>query len=114
MQTISTEPVLRSLHLATCVIALASAVEAASPALSVSLVPPASLQVSWSTNFAIGRWQLMYTTNLLAANWQPVQQTPILAGDALSALIPLPIPAAIISSSQLAEAEDARFRRRRR
>jgi hypothetical protein len=70
------------------VIALANSVEAASPSLSVSLIPPASLQVSWSTNLATGSWQLMHTTNLLPAYWQPVPQTPILAGDALSALIP--------------------------
>jgi hypothetical protein len=49
---------------------------------------PASVQVSWATNFPIGSWQLMYTTNLLPANWQPVPQAPSLAGDALSVLIP--------------------------
>jgi hypothetical protein len=89
MQTISSEPVLRSLTLAAWVIALVNSVGAASPSLSVSLVPPASLQVSWPTNFATGSWQLLYTTNLVPANWQPVPQTPTSAPDAVSVLIPL-------------------------
>jgi hypothetical protein len=67
---------------------LANSAEAASPSLSVSLVSPGNVQVSWSTNFAIDSWQLMYTTNLLPANWQPVPTTPLLAGDALSVSIP--------------------------
>jgi len=61
--------------------------DAASPVLSVSRVPPTSVQISWPSNFTAG-WKLMYATNLASADWQPVTQTPVSSGDALVVLFP--------------------------
>jgi hypothetical protein len=66
---------------------LPSSAKAASPALSVSRVPPTSVQISWPSNFTAG-WALMYTTNLASADWQPVSQTAVSSGDALVVLFP--------------------------
>ena len=75
--------------LVTCLIAGGYSAPAALPSLSVSLVPPASIQVSWPSNFTTGIWQLLYTTNLVSANWQPLPQTPVASGDTLGVLVPL-------------------------
>ena len=52
----------RTLYISWCVLALACSAEAASPTLSISLVPPASVRFSWPSNFT--DWQLTSTTNL--------------------------------------------------
>jgi len=70
-----------------CVLAAASTVKAASPTLSISSIPPATLQFSWPSNFV--DWQLAYTTNLSSATWQSVTQIPLPLGEALVILLPL-------------------------
>jgi hypothetical protein len=69
-----------------CLFTLAAPAEAALPTLSISQVPPASLQFSWPSNFA--DWQLTSTTNVSSAAWQPVTQTPLALGNALVVLLP--------------------------
>jgi hypothetical protein len=69
-----------------CVLAMAGAAEAASPTLSVSLVSPATLRVSWPSNFV--NWQLMSTTNLSLGNWQPVTQAVVPSNNTLVVLFP--------------------------
>jgi hypothetical protein len=68
-----------------CVVTLAGVAEAASPTLSISRIPPASLQFSWPSNFV--DWQLISSTNL--ATWQSVTQVPLPLGNALVVLLPL-------------------------
>src|SRR5262249_45673904 len=62
--------------------------EAQSPTLSISLVPPAVLRVSWPSNSTSLNWQLMSTPNLPPTNWQSVLQTPVSQGNALVVLYP--------------------------
>src|ERR1041385_6015996 len=77
---------MKPLYLSLCLLAMALAAEAASPALSVSLVPPATLRVSWPSNFV--NWQLMSTTNLSLANWQAVTQAVVPLNNTLVVLFP--------------------------
>jgi hypothetical protein len=69
-----------------CAFAIACTAKAASPALSVSHVLPASVQLSWPSNFV--DWRLTSTTNLASGNWQAVTQAPVPAGTALVVLFP--------------------------
>ena len=77
----------RTLYISWCVLALACSAEAASPTLSISLVPPASARFSWPSNFT--DWQLTSTTNLSSTNWQAVTQTPVTSNNALVVSLPL-------------------------
>lgn len=83
---------LAALHLVMCVFASVSTGEAASPSLSVSLLPEGSLLLSWPTNFTRASWQLLSTTNLQSGNWQPVPQNPLLFDNALAILFPFAEP----------------------
>jgi hypothetical protein len=65
---------------------MASAAEATSPTLSLSLVPPATLRFSWPTNFV--NWQLMSTTNLSSGNWQAVTQAVVPLNNVFVVLFP--------------------------
>ena len=65
---------------------MACIAEAASPTLSISRVPPATLQFSWPSNFI--DWRLTSTTNLSSGNWQAVTQTPVPSGNLLLVLFP--------------------------
>jgi hypothetical protein len=78
---------LKPFYISLCVLAMACAAEAASPTLSISVVPPATLRVSWPSNFT--DWQLKSTTNLSPANWQAVAQSPISSNNALVVSLPL-------------------------
>jgi hypothetical protein len=69
-----------------CVVSVACVAEAVSPTLSISRVPPATLQFSWPSNFT--DWKLTTTTNPLSSNWQPVSQTPVPSGNLLLVLFP--------------------------
>jgi hypothetical protein len=62
--------------------------EAQRPALSVSLVPPATLQCSWASNFTSANWQLTSTTNLASPNWQAVTQMPFTSNNTLVVFVP--------------------------
>jgi hypothetical protein len=66
---------------------MACTAAATSPTLSISLVPPATVRVSWPSNFT--DWQLKSTTNLSSANWQAVAQSPVSSNNALVVLFPL-------------------------
>jgi hypothetical protein len=66
---------------------MAHATEGASPTLSVSLVPPANLQISWPSDSV--NWQLTSTTDLSVPNWQPVTQPPVSTGNALAVVLPI-------------------------
>jgi hypothetical protein len=67
---------------------MASIAEAQSPALSISLLPPATAKLSWPSNFTA--WQLTSATNLSStANWQSVTQTPAPLDNALVVLFPI-------------------------
>jgi hypothetical protein len=81
-----TARIVKRFFLLLCVLATASVAEAASPTLSISHVPPASLQFSWPSNF-VG-WQLISTTNL-SSTWQSVTQVPLPLGNVLVVLLPL-------------------------
>ncbi len=72
--------------LSLCVLATVGAAKAASPTLSISRIPPATLQFSWPSNFI--DWQLAFTTNLSAATWQSVTQAPLASGNALVVSLP--------------------------
>jgi hypothetical protein len=72
---------------ALCVFAGACVAQAASPTLSISQIPPASLQFSWPSNFI--DWQLTSAPNLSSATWQSVTQAPLALGGALVVLLPL-------------------------
>jgi hypothetical protein len=76
----------KAFYLSLCALAMTGAAEAASPALSISRVPPASLQFSWSSNFT--GWQLASTTNLTSGNWRAITQAPLTSGNALVVLLP--------------------------
>ena len=69
-----------------CAFAIACTAKAASPALSVSRVLPATVQLSWPSNFT--DWRLTSTTNLSSGNWQAVTQTPVPLGNALVVSFP--------------------------
>src|SRR5262245_17784410 len=58
-------------------------VKAALPSLSVSLVDPDYVQVSWPSNYTSANWRLVYSTNLASASWQPVLQIPVPSVDGL-------------------------------
>ncbi len=77
----------RTLYISWCVLVLACTAEAASPTLSISLVPPASARFSWPSNFT--DWQLTSATNLSTHTWQAVTQTSVLSGTSLVVLFPL-------------------------
>lgn len=69
-----------------CAFAIACSAKAAPPTLSISRVPPATLQFAWPSNFA--DWRLTSTTNLSSGNWQAVTQAPVPLGDALVVSFP--------------------------
>src|SRR5580765_1406888 len=70
---------MKPFYLSLVVLAIAWTAEAASPTLSVSRVPPATLRFSWPSNFV--NYQLMSTTNLSSANWQAVTQAVVLSNN---------------------------------
>jgi len=70
---------MKPFYLSLFVLAIAWTAEAASPTLSVSRVPPATLRFSWPSNFV--NYQLMSTTNLSSANWQAVTQAVVLSNN---------------------------------
>jgi hypothetical protein len=78
---------LKPFYIAWCFLVLACNAKAASPSLSISVIPPATLRVTWPSNFT--DWQLKSTTNLSSANWQPVAQTPVPSNNTLLVLFPL-------------------------
>jgi hypothetical protein len=77
---------LKHLYLSLSVLAMACTAEATSPALSLSLVPPATLRFSWSSNFV--NWQLMSTPDLLPADWQAVTQAAVPSNNTFVVLFP--------------------------
>jgi len=72
---------MKRVHVLLCVVAIAFAVPAQTPTLSVSQVPPANVQLLWPSNFA--GWQLTFATNLSPANWQAITQAPVISGTSL-------------------------------
>jgi hypothetical protein len=74
------------LFLILCGLAMACIAEAASPTLSISRIPPGTVQLSWPSNFL--DWRLTSTTNLSSATWQAVTQTPVPTGNLLLVLFP--------------------------
>jgi hypothetical protein len=80
---------LRGVGLAACLFLVSFSAQGASPALSVTLVAPAWVQVSWPSNFTRASWQLVYTTNLVPASWQPVPLIPLPLANALVVRFPL-------------------------
>ena len=79
---------MKPIYVLFCLLAMARMAEAQSPALSISILPPATAWLSWPSNFT--DWQLTSATNLSSpANWQPVTQTPIPLGNALVVLFPV-------------------------
>jgi len=77
----------RTFYISWCVLALVCTAEAASPTLSISLVPPASARFSWPSNFT--DWQLMSTTNLSSHTWQAVTQTVVPSNNVFVISVPL-------------------------
>src|SRR6185312_5663149 len=69
---------MKRVHVFLCVVAIAFAVPAQTPTLSLSPTAPANVQVSWPSNFA--GWQLTFATNLSPANWQAITQAPVISG----------------------------------
>src|ERR1039457_2810584 len=80
-------PGVESIYVSLCVLGMACLAEAQSPALSIFLLPPATAQLSWPSNFT--GWQLTSATDLSSpTNWHSVPQTPIPQGNALVVLFP--------------------------
>jgi hypothetical protein len=75
------------LFIISCVLSMECMAEAASPTLSISRVPPGTVQFSWPSNFI--DWRLTATTNPSSGNWQAVTQTPVPSGNLLLVLFPL-------------------------
>jgi hypothetical protein len=69
------------------VLSMTCTARGASPTLSISRVPPGTLQFSWPSNFL--DWRLTSTTNLSLGNWQAVTQSPIPAGNLLLVSFPV-------------------------
>ncbi len=66
---------LKLFYVSLCMVVMACTAEATSPKLSIALLPPTTLRISWPTNFP--GWQLNTTTNLVPANWQPMAQAAV-------------------------------------
>jgi hypothetical protein len=81
-------PKLKTLGIAVCVLATTCLVEAQSPRLSMSFVPPATLWLSWPSNFTTATWQLASTTNPASSPWQPLPLTPFPSSNTLVVFLP--------------------------
>jgi hypothetical protein len=90
---------LRVLRSAAFILMVTCSVKAAAPSLSVSFLPPASVQISWPSNFTSPNWQLAYATNL--GNWQPVPLIPPPLGDAYVVVLPLDDPSGYFRLQQV-------------